>query len=229
MSDLLDLERYFNTQSIYSDFEYFYIDFILAGLCAYVISLIYRHYGSAISNRKMFSSNFVILALTTMLIITVVKTSLALSLGLVGALSIVRFRSAIKEPEELTFLFLTMSVGLGFGSGQRVITLLGFLGIALYLVTRGFLRKSKSNEFNMLVSINSNNPSMVDLNKITSVLKKHSDLISLKRADLANDEAEFLIYARFLNVGKLNEAADSLRSLDKNLKMSFIEDKGLSS
>lgn len=229
MSELLDLERYFNTQNIYSDFEYFYVDFILAGLCAYIVSLIYRRYGSAISNRKIFSSNFVILALTTMLIITVVKTSLALSLGLVGALSIVRFRSAIKEPEELTYLFLTMSIGLGFGSGQRMITVLGFLGIAIYLVSRGLLRKTTSDEYNMLVSINSHNPSAIDLNKITSVLKKHSDLISLKRADMANDETEFLIHARFLNVGKLNEAADSLRSLDKNLKMSFIVDRGLTS
>ena len=54
-----------------------------------------------------------------MLIIFVVKSSLALSLGLVGALSIVRFRSAIKEPEELTFLFLNIALGIGFGANAR--------------------------------------------------------------------------------------------------------------
>ena len=48
-----------------------------------------------------------------MLIITVVKTSLALSLGLVGALSIVRFRSAIKDPEELLYLFFSIAIGIG--------------------------------------------------------------------------------------------------------------------
>jgi hypothetical protein len=61
------------------------------------------------------------ITMTTMLIITIVKASLALSLGLVGALSIVRFRAAIKEPEELAYLFLAIAIGLDFGAGQRVI------------------------------------------------------------------------------------------------------------
>ena len=54
----------------------------------------------------------------------VVKTSLALSLGLVGALSIVRFRTPIKEPEELIYLFLAIAIGLGFGAGYPIITIL---------------------------------------------------------------------------------------------------------
>ena len=55
------------------------------------------------SDRSLFSKNFIFISLTTMLIITIIKSSLALSLGLVGALSIIRFRTAIKEPEELMF------------------------------------------------------------------------------------------------------------------------------
>ena len=56
-----------------------------------------------------------------------VKSSLALSLGLVGALSIVRFRAAIKEPEELIYLFLTIAAGLGTGAGQIKITIFGVI------------------------------------------------------------------------------------------------------
>jgi len=52
--------------------------------------------------------------MTTMLVISIVKSSLALSLGLVGALSIVRFRSAIKEPEELVYIFLSMAITFHF-------------------------------------------------------------------------------------------------------------------
>ena len=52
---------------------------------------------------EFISQKFFVLSLTTMIIITIVKSSLALSLGLVGALSIVRFRTAIKEPEELAY------------------------------------------------------------------------------------------------------------------------------
>ena len=76
---------------------------------AYLLSVVYNKYGSTFSNRKQFSKNFILVSATTMLIITIVKSSLALSLGLVGALSIVRFRAAIKEPEELAFLFLCLA------------------------------------------------------------------------------------------------------------------------
>ena len=56
---------------------------------------------------------------------------LALSLGLVGALSIVRFRTAIKEPEELAFLFFAIGLGIGLGDNQRLITLLALAAGAL--------------------------------------------------------------------------------------------------
>jgi len=51
--------------------------------------------------------------MTTIFISTVVESSLALTLGLVGALSIVRFRTAVKEPEELSYMFLAITIGLG--------------------------------------------------------------------------------------------------------------------
>jgi hypothetical protein len=64
----------------------------------------FARYGSTLSNREEFAQVFPFILLTTILIITVVKSSLALSLGLVGALSIVRFRTPIKESEELAYI-----------------------------------------------------------------------------------------------------------------------------
>ena len=78
----------------------------LSALLAYFLGKLYVRYGTSLSNRSHFASNFVLITTTTTLIIMIVKSSLALSLGLVGALSIVRFRAAIKEPEELSFLFI---------------------------------------------------------------------------------------------------------------------------
>ena len=87
----------------------------------------YRKYGSTITNIEEFSNIFPFIVLTTILIISVVKSSLALSLGLVGALSIVRFRTPIKEPEELAYLFICIASGLGFGANQTVLTLIAIL------------------------------------------------------------------------------------------------------
>ena len=74
-----------------------------------------------------FSKNFVVLGVATCIVIMIVKSSLALSLGLVGALSIVRFRAAIKEPEELVYLFLIIAVGLGTGANQLVIITIRYI------------------------------------------------------------------------------------------------------
>ena len=98
-----------------------------------VLAWHYRKFSPVLSNKRKFSRMFVFLAATTMLVISVVKTSLALSLGLVGALSIIRFRTPIKEPEELAYLFLSVALGIGLGADQRIGTVLMFLVILAYL------------------------------------------------------------------------------------------------
>ena len=117
------------------------INILLTALLAYLLGILYTKYGNSLSNRNSFRKNFVILAVTTMIIITIVKSSLALSLGLVGALSIVRFRAAIKEPEELTYLFLNIAIGLGLGANQKIPTIIGFLFVVIYLISRNVFFK----------------------------------------------------------------------------------------
>ena len=94
------------------------VNFFIVLILSFSLRQFYVKYGHALSNRRIFSNNFPLIAATTFLVITVVKSSLALSLGMVGALSIVRFRAPIKEPEELAYLFLTIAIGLGIGADQ---------------------------------------------------------------------------------------------------------------
>ena len=98
-------------------------------LLSLVIKWHFSRFGSTLSNREEFSQVFPFVLLTTILIITVVKSSLALSLGLVGALSIVRFRTPIKEPEELAYLFISIAVGLGLGANQTIPTVIASIFI----------------------------------------------------------------------------------------------------
>jgi len=93
----------------------------------------YQRFSPVLSNKRKFSRVFVFIAATTLLVIAVVQRSLALSLGLVGALSIIRFRTPIKEPEELAYLFLSIGIGLGLGANQRLVTCLVFAVILGYM------------------------------------------------------------------------------------------------
>ena len=110
---------------------------------SYLLGILYVRFGTVHSNRRATADNFTVLALATMLIILVVKSSLALSLGLIGALSIVRFRTAIKEPEELTYLFLNIAIGIGFGANQGLVTTILCAVIMLVICTKSLIYKTR--------------------------------------------------------------------------------------
>ena len=81
-----------------------------------IVAWYYTQYGRSLSNHAGFTQLLPLLALIMVLIISVVISSLAMSPGLVEALSIVRFRTAIKESEELIYLFIVIAIGLGLGA-----------------------------------------------------------------------------------------------------------------
>ena len=133
----MDFKNLLNDYSLEAiDLSQFLLNALIGALLSWLVSMYYKRFGSSVSNRSQFANNFILLALTTMLIITIVKSSIALSLGLVGALSIVRFRAAIKEPEELIYLFLVIAIGLGMGADQAAITIVAFVLIMSILIIK---------------------------------------------------------------------------------------------
>ena len=128
-----EISNLLSSENINVSFDNFLIAIFLSILLGFLVREFYIRFSTTLSNKVEFSKTFVILAATTTIVITIVKSSLALSLGLVGALSIVRFRAAIKEPEELVYLFLLIAIGLGCGAGQFFITVIG-VSIILILI-----------------------------------------------------------------------------------------------
>jgi uncharacterized membrane protein YhiD involved in acid resistance len=159
-----------------------------------------------------------------MLIISIVKSSLALSLGLVGALSIVRFRAAIKEPEELAYLFFAISIGLGLGANQRFIVVAAFIVMMIILWVR-YLLRGKNTKQNLFLNISSDAPVDLQLNDITSIIKKYFKAAELKRFD----ENKNLIEASFLvdidKTEKLQSCKQELQKLNDSVSVSFIDNK----
>ena len=102
------------------------------------ILLIYRQTFRGVLYSKGFAFSLILLAMVTALVIRTISSNLALSLGMVGALSIVRFRTAIKEPMDIAFLFWSIAVGIVLAAGLLFLAVLGsaFVGLVLWWFAR---------------------------------------------------------------------------------------------
>lgn len=205
----------------------FLLNLLIASVISWVLSFVYKQCGSSPSDKSGFSKNFFLLSTTTMLIITVVKSSLALSLGLVGALSIVRFRSAIKEPEELTFLFLAMTVGLGLGANQREITIMGvgFI-LALFVLRHMFQGNRNPQSYHVVVSMPDNKQDN-DVEKLINTIKDHCTLVQLKRVDSSQTELEAAFAVEISEYSKLSDLKCNIHKLNPNARFTFMDLRGL--
>lgn len=125
---------------------------LLGGLAALYIRFLYRAYSATASNTDSISRVFPLLLIITTGLIAVVKSNISLSLGLVGALSIVRFRAAIKDPEELVYLFLCIGVGLSLGAGAPVLAIGILLAVTVFVIGMHFAGSRKSQD-RMLLTI----------------------------------------------------------------------------
>ena len=180
---------FFLNQNVQIELSNFILSLLCAAFLSFIVHLFYVRFSTTLSNRIEFSKNFVVLGVATCIVIMIVKSSLALSLGLVGALSIVRFRAAIKEPEELVYLFLIIAVGLGCGANQLVITAVGiFFALFTILIYSKYLKRSNNtliDIINMSVVIDED-ISDIQINKlIDDLLKKSTELkfISMSRTE----------------------------------------------
>lgn len=195
----------------------FIINLILTALLTFLIGLLFDRYSKVLSNRKAMIKTFVLVGMTTMLIISIVKSSVALSLGLVGALSIVRFRTAIKEPEELAYFFMCISIGLGMGANEKWITIAGFIILALAIVFLGG-KKVVSSTQNLIIRTKQK----ISETEMLQLLESQTQSLDLRRYDQNSDYSEFAFILEFSSVDKLMELKKMLEDKYENISISFI-------
>lgn len=204
----------------------FAINLLLAVAASFILSRVYVYWGASLSNRRKFAANFMLVTVTTTFIILVVRSSVALSLGLVGALSIIRFRAAIKEPEELAYLFFAISLGIGLGDNQRMVTLLSLVVVVVVLGLARLLRQSQA-DVNMNLSVSSRMPNKVSLQMVMDTLGKHCAKLRLIRFDENTEVIEMSFLVEFRHTYDLEQAREALRELSEQLEISFMDNKGI--
>lgn len=199
---------------------------------ALVLRAHFRKFGSTLSNREEFAQVFPFVLLTTILIITVVKSSLALSLGLVGALSIVRFRTPIKEPEELAYLFIAIAMGLGLGANQTLPTVIAGIAILGVMAALGRYRGGVAGK-NIYLSVDLQGPAAQDsegsLSRISAIILEHVVNNDLRRYDVRPNSVEAVYFVDIASADDLSALADALRSAFPTIGVTFLDQSQLPS
>ncbi len=185
-----------------------------------LLSAIYLYTGNALSNKKRLAAIFPLMSLTTMLIISIIKVSLTLSLGLVGALSIVRFRAAIKDPEELVYIFLAITLGLGFGATQIELTSVFFGVILVVIAVQAWLR----GRFNRVwlekdsVQLELVFKKKQGLPKVTKILD--DDCVEIKLQRMSEDKEQVMVFLiKPKSVESLEMIRGKVKKLDGSLRL----------
>jgi len=218
-----------------NDLKNFEIDISLTNLvislltsivCAYVIKIVYLKYAKTLNNKENFSDVFILLSITTTIVITVVKFSLALSLGLVGALSIVRFRAAIKEPEELVYLFMIIGIGLASGSAQFEVAfiLTGAAFVIIFISDKFSKKKITFNSEILNIDISKNDYDAFS-EKLKNVSAKNKIEIELK--SLNKQDEKFHIVYIVKNLYETDKAEILINELKKIDNLNFALSKDI--
>jgi len=199
------------------------VNFFLCVVMSFLLRRFYISRSFSLTGKTHIGSIIPILSSVVFLVILVVKSSLALSLGLVGALSIVRFRTPIKEPEELVYLFLAIAIGLGYAAGQVVVTTvivtLIMVMIYFWLSNRDIARTL---EYNMVITWSKKD---LKFNDIINIITDYVNSVKLIRLDYhASDFTAVLLVSPQEEYASDNLMVD-LKNLDDAIKVSFYEAK----
>lgn len=132
------LDDFQNVLSVSLSIGEVFQNLVVALICGVIISVFYRltYRGPGIS--FSFINSLIVLALITSVVIMVIGNNLARAFGLVGAMSIIRFRTAIKETQDIIFIFFSLAIGMASGVGLHALALSStiFIGVMLFILTK---------------------------------------------------------------------------------------------
>jgi len=188
--------------------ETFLGNLIVALLCGLIISIVYRiiyrgpHYSTS------FVQAMVILSMITSLVIMVIGNNLARAFGLVGAMSIIRFRTAVKDTQDIIFIFFALASGMAAGVGLKGLAFLGTILISLILLSLNKFKYAAPRKLDFLLQFQS---SLADgENTYIPVIQKYCKRNKLINIQSMTDDEYELSYQVFLR--------------DKELRTKFISD-----
>ena len=191
---------------------------IVTALLALYIFAIYRLVTRKVFYSKNFDISLAVMSLITSAIILAMQSNLVISLGMVGALSIVRFRTAIKDPMDLAFLFWSISIGIICGAGLYEIALVTSVGVTVFILVLDMLPVGKAP---MMLVVNSSE--MNGEKAVLDVVGKYARYYKVKSRNLSKGRLDLVIE---LKVKEESALVSEVAALDGMLSASMISHDG---
>lgn len=191
--------------------------FVTAVLALYVF-MIYRLVTRKVFYSKNFNISLAAMSLITAAIILAMQSNLVISLGMVGALSIIRFRTAIKDPMDLVFLFWSISIGIICGAGLYEVALVTSVAVTVCILVLDLLPVAKAP---MMLVVNSSR--MEGEAAVLEVVERYAKAYKVKSRNLSRDRLDLVVELRVRDEsGLVREVVD----LEGMLSASLIAHDG---
>ena len=188
------------------------VDMVITLLLAFgvglFIFLVYKKTYAGVMYSSSFGGTLIAMTMITSMTILAVTSNVVLSLGMVGALSIVRFRTAVKEPMDLMFLFWAISVGIicGAGLAQVAVVLSIVITLAILILNRFPVAKAP-----MILVVNARNMDAEE--EIIQAVKAFEKHFTIKSRNLTNDSLDMVIELRTTHGGEMVRKVMGLESV----------------
>jgi len=136
-------------------------------LLSYATEKIYNKYSKTVSHKEFFSSFFILFSVSIFLIFSIIKSSVVLSLGLVGALSVVRFRNAIKDTEQIMYLLLLIAISISLAANQYIFVIISVSTLFIIIFTKDYLSTEREKTKLLFIQLEQSN----QIEKIIALLE----------------------------------------------------------
>lgn len=209
-------------------FEQIIQNLLMAFLCGLIISVFYRKTYQGPGYLNSFVNSLVILSMITAIVIMIIGNNLARAFGLVGAMSIIRFRTAVKETQDIIFIFFALAIGMAAGVGLHILALTGtfFVGIISFVLTKTGLITPSQKDFLLQFSFGGNGDS--DEQLYLDVLNKHCKRIKLINVKSIGEgiATEYSYYIGFKPKASSSEFVNEFKSVKgvKQVNLFFDEE-----
>jgi uncharacterized membrane protein YhiD involved in acid resistance len=189
------------------------LNICVALICGFAISLLYRHTYRGPGYSVAFVNTILLLTMITSMVIMTIGSNLARAFGLVGAMSIIRFRTAVKDTQDIVYIFFALAVGMAAGGGYYNIAFMGtaIIGVVIYLssLTTGSVLQKE--EYLLQVSCQMNGD---DTPPHVSLLKRYCrshHVINTRALGDEGDRLEIAYYVKLRDKGSSDRFVRELR------------------